>query len=152
MFQQDVTFDCKKRKPMKHVRRIVLLALLGFLCLTLAHTQTTTPVISTVTGASVPDAAAQQAVFSVHAAFDNAANAAAALYQQQRIGLSSADLTMYQASMQVHYAAGRTSTSATTTYANLMATLSPAGQELLNTFIQAEKIHMHTVVQQPVQQ
>jgi hypothetical protein len=109
---------------------------------------------TTVTGAAVPDSAAQVAVFAQHCSYAPAKQLTAAQQAavtealHAKIGLSAADHAIYDTVMQAAFAGTQP---LATVYATLSTQLSPAGLALLNNFIQSEKAHMqyHTQVATP---
>jgi len=108
-----------------------------------------------VTGAQVPDRAAQIAVLSIHSMYATAAQAANTEVLHAKIGFSVADHAIYDQVMQ-NLAAQRGTPgwarALRSTYATLFSQLSAAGQAQLNAFVQNEKQHMRYQVQAPIPQ
>ena len=109
---------------------------------------------STINGSEhpelIPDAAAIQAVFSVHSMFATSADAALAEKHHAKLNLSPGDHAIYDAAMQAHFNASRKNAASVMT--GLLSSLSPDGQAKLKAFIQSEKRHMQYHVQPPVPQ
>ncbi|MFZ3213602.1 MAG: hypothetical protein WA188_19015 [Terriglobales bacterium] len=97
----------------------------------------------------IPDSAAALAVFSVHSMFDTPANAANTAKQQAKIGLSAADVAVYNAAMLAYF---NSNPKQPPTLIQMQAALSADGYTKLLAFVRSEKTHMQYHTQPPIPQ
>jgi len=99
--------------------------------------------------ALIPDDAAARAVFSVHSMFAAPADATNTAKQQAKIGLSAADLAIYNAAMLAYF---NSNPKQSPTLAQMQSALSADGYSKLLAFIRSEKAHMQYHTQPPIPQ